>query len=152
VYPTGGSLRVFKQFAWLEAGSIKMALPCPTHQRVTLADSVQKRRISMILERTVLHCKPGTVRQMVDSFKGLGERLKEQDVIKHFRILTDLTGSFDTVVIESEIESIDAYFAMLQAMFAEEANNGEQDAAMAVYNTGHRTFYTIEETYEAGGS
>jgi len=101
----------------------------------------------MILERTVLHCKPGTARQMVESFKGLGGRLKEQDVIKSFRILTDLTGSFDTVVIESEIESIDAYFAMLQAMFAEGANSGEQDAAMAVYNTGHRTFYAIEGNY-----
>nr|NIP54180.1 hypothetical protein [Phycisphaerae bacterium] len=61
----------------------------------------------MILERTVLHCKPGTVRQMVENFKGLGERLQEQDAIKSFRILTDLTGTFDTVVIESEIESID---------------------------------------------
>jgi hypothetical protein len=106
----------------------------------------------MILERTVLHCKPGAARQMVDSFKGMGERLKGQDVIKSFRILTDLTGSFDTVVIESEIESIDAYFAMLQAMFAEESNNAGQDTAMAAYDTGHRTFYTIEETYEAGGS
>ena len=35
VHPTGGSLRVFKQFVWLEAGSIKMALPRPAHQRVT---------------------------------------------------------------------------------------------------------------------
>ena len=35
VHPTGGSLRVFRQFAWLEAGSVKMVLPRPTHQRVT---------------------------------------------------------------------------------------------------------------------
>jgi hypothetical protein len=100
----------------------------------------------MILERTVLHCKPGTVRQMVENFKGLGERLQEQDAIKSFRILTDLTGTFDTVVIESEIESIDAYFAMLAAMFAEEESEGE-DITMAAYNSGHRTFYTIEATY-----
>jgi len=36
-HPTGGSLRVFKQFVWLEAGSGKMALPRPAHQRVTQA-------------------------------------------------------------------------------------------------------------------
>jgi hypothetical protein len=36
VYPTGGSLRVFKPFAWLEVGSIKIALSRPAHQRVTL--------------------------------------------------------------------------------------------------------------------
>jgi hypothetical protein len=35
VHPTGGSLRVFKQFAWLEVGSVKMALSRPAHQRVT---------------------------------------------------------------------------------------------------------------------
>jgi hypothetical protein len=37
VHPTGGSLRVFRQFVWLEVGSGKMALSCPAHQRVTQA-------------------------------------------------------------------------------------------------------------------
>jgi hypothetical protein len=37
VHPTGGSLRVFRQFLWLEAGSVKGALSYPTHQRVTPA-------------------------------------------------------------------------------------------------------------------
>ena len=36
VHPTGGSLRVFKHFAWLEVGSVKKALSCPAHQRITL--------------------------------------------------------------------------------------------------------------------
>jgi len=35
----GGSRRVFRQFAWLEVGSGKMALSSPAHQRVTLAVS-----------------------------------------------------------------------------------------------------------------
>ena len=37
VHPTGGSLRVFGQFAWLEVGSVKVALSRPIHQRVTQA-------------------------------------------------------------------------------------------------------------------
>ena len=37
VHPTGGSLRVFGQFAWLEVGSVKVALSLPAHQRVTPA-------------------------------------------------------------------------------------------------------------------
>ncbi len=41
VHPTGGSLRVFKQFAWLEAGSVKVALPRPAHQRVPITCSVK---------------------------------------------------------------------------------------------------------------
>jgi len=36
VHPTGGSLRVFRQFAWLEVGSGKMAPSRPAHPRVTL--------------------------------------------------------------------------------------------------------------------
>ena len=36
---TVGSLRVFRQFAWLEAGSVKAAVSRPAHQRVTLAVS-----------------------------------------------------------------------------------------------------------------
>ena len=39
MHPTGGTRRVFRQFAWLEVGSVKMALSRPTHQRVTQAVS-----------------------------------------------------------------------------------------------------------------
>ena len=35
MHPTGGTLRVFRQFAWLGVGSVKMALSRPAHQRVT---------------------------------------------------------------------------------------------------------------------
>jgi hypothetical protein len=35
VHPTGGSHRVFKQFAWLKVGSGKVALSHPAHPRVT---------------------------------------------------------------------------------------------------------------------
>ena len=37
MHPTGGSLRVFRQFAWLGVDSGKVALSQPTHQRVTRA-------------------------------------------------------------------------------------------------------------------
>jgi hypothetical protein len=36
VHPTGGSLRVFRQFVWLGVGSGKVASSRPTHPRVTL--------------------------------------------------------------------------------------------------------------------
>src|SRR5512141_3108873 len=43
VHPTGGSLRVFGQFAWLGVGSVKAALSHPTHPRVTQAVRQPKR-------------------------------------------------------------------------------------------------------------
>ena len=42
VHPTGGSLRVFRQFSWLGVGSVKMVLSRPTHQRVTRAVGLLK--------------------------------------------------------------------------------------------------------------
>jgi hypothetical protein len=37
VHLTGGSLRVFRHFSWLEVYPGKIALPRPTHQQVTQA-------------------------------------------------------------------------------------------------------------------
>ena len=37
VHPTGGGLRVFRRFARLEVGSVKVALSRPAHLRVMLA-------------------------------------------------------------------------------------------------------------------
>jgi hypothetical protein len=62
------------------------------------------------------------------------------------RILTDLSGAFDTVVLENEIESIDDYFTRLREMFAEEnANESESMRKVAeMIESGHREFFTIE--------
>ncbi len=40
-YPTGGSRRVFKHFAWLGVGSVKAELSHPAHQRVPITCSVK---------------------------------------------------------------------------------------------------------------
>ena len=42
VHPTGGSRRVFRQFVWLEVGSVKVALSRPAHPRVTHAVGLLK--------------------------------------------------------------------------------------------------------------
>jgi hypothetical protein len=48
---SGGSRRVFEQFAWLEVGSGKVALSRPTHQRVTHTVGRQKRKlVSFVLQ------------------------------------------------------------------------------------------------------
>lgn len=80
----------------------------------------------------------------------MAEDIDTQNVIKRTRILTDLSGRFDTVIVESEVESIDAYFAMLHAAFADPEFQARQAAVTdSPYQTGQRNFYTIEATYEA---
>ena len=43
MHPTGGRLRVFKPFSWLGAGSGKVALSHPSHQRVTQAVAIVEK-------------------------------------------------------------------------------------------------------------
>jgi len=103
----------------------------------------------MILVRTEFQCKWGRVQDVIDNFKAMAEQMNSQNVIKRSRIMTDLSGRFDTVVVESEVESIDAYFAMLQASFADPELQAAQAALTeSPYQSGQRNFYTIEATYE----
>jgi hypothetical protein len=75
--------------------------------------------------------------------------MDDQDVIKRTRLMTDLSGRFDTLIVESEVESIDAYFAMLHAAFTDpEFQATQPPPADSLYQTGKRQFYTIEETFE----
>lgn len=103
----------------------------------------------MILVRLEFQCKPGRVSEVVESFKAMSARMNDQDVIRRARVMTDLTGRFDTVVVESEVESVDAYYELLHSSFA---NSQLQDAAgdnLSLYESGSRTLYTIEAEIEA---
>ena len=107
----------------------------------------------MILIRMEFQCQSGRTQEVVDMFKAQAEPGQASDQIeeiKRTRILTDLSGPFDTVVIESEVESIDAYFTSLKAIFTS-SQFQEAQAAIAGDNpiqSGKRTFYTVEATYE----
>ena len=54
MHPTGGSLCVFEQFAWLGVGSVKVALSRPTHQRVTPA----VRRLKHVVHLNLIEMPP----------------------------------------------------------------------------------------------
>ena len=103
----------------------------------------------MILVRDEFQCKLGGAQQAVDRIKAMADLLEGQDVIKRARVLTDLSGRFDTVIFEAEVESLDAYFAMMRAAFtnpdiqARSASLGEMPQ-----QSGSRSFYTIEAIYE----
>jgi hypothetical protein len=103
----------------------------------------------MILVRDEFQCKFGGAQQAVDRFKEMTDLLQSQDVIKRARILTDLSGRFDTVIFEAEVESLDAYFAMMRAAFADPDIQARSTAMGEMpQQSGSRSFYTIEATYE----
>jgi hypothetical protein len=102
----------------------------------------------MILVRDEFQCEPGQAQVSVSRFKEMASSLEGQDVVKRARILTDLSGRFDTVVVEAEIESIDTYLGMMHAAFADADFQARQaELGPAPYRSGSRTFYTIEAKY-----
>jgi hypothetical protein len=73
------------------------------------------------------------------------QRILGHDV--HGRILTDLSGPFDTIVQELEVESLAEWERIRAAMF----NNPELQEAQASgenpFESGLTEFYTIEEIF-----
>jgi hypothetical protein len=99
----------------------------------------------MILVRDIFQCKFGTTGDLV-------RRLKETGLPPgggRRRVLTDLSGPFHTVVVETVVESIDAYHRRLQEQLADPAFR-EQAAGMAEriasgrIASGRREYFTIE--------
>ena len=57
------------------------------------------------LIRDVFQAKPGKARELVEIFKSIRGYL-EEDGFTNLRIMTDYTGTYWTVVLQSEVKSI----------------------------------------------
>lgn len=92
----------------------------------------------MILVRVTFQAQFGKAGEIVEIMK----QNPPPDV--RGRILTDLSGPFDTVVLESVVESIDDYFRQMREMFANEEMSEEMRSVYGLVASGTREFYTIE--------
>jgi hypothetical protein len=98
----------------------------------------------MYLIREVLHCKPGKVREMVGKFRAISTALKEMGH-EPMRLLTDVTGEpFWTIVAEAEVEKIEDFFAMEQALMANETLRHTMADYHELVADGRREIYRIE--------
>jgi hypothetical protein len=98
----------------------------------------------MYLIREVLSCKPGKVKPMVEKFKGISNAMKEMGH-KPFRVLTDVSGElFWTVVAETEVESVDAFFAMQEKMTATDSLRKVMAGYHDLVDRGRREIFRIE--------
>ena len=99
----------------------------------------------MILVRMVCQAKFGKAGEVVAGFKQSQEivgRVIAPDV--RVRILTDLSGPFDTVVLEMEVESLAEWERLRTAIFSNPEVQ-EAEAGMAeVIESGRTEYYTIE--------
>jgi hypothetical protein len=97
----------------------------------------------MILVRNIFRCrfgKGGEVARLIVATK------HQWGPVGHLpmRVLTDLSGPFDTVVTETLIESIDTYNRLLQERFAD-ADIAQLLAPLGdLVESGWREYFTIE--------
>jgi hypothetical protein len=98
----------------------------------------------MYVIREVLHCKPGKVRQMAEKFRAISHALQEMGH-EPMRLLTDVTGEpFWTIVAEVKIEKIDDFFALEQALMANETLRKTMADYHDLVDRGRREIYRIE--------
>src|SRR5512133_1666718 len=88
---------------------------CRTSTGLVLATD---RRCAVILVRLVFQAKFGKAGELVKSFKAGSEAMTAMRG-RNAKILTDLSGPFDTVVQEVEYESLQAFMEDQQRLFAD---------------------------------
>ncbi len=98
----------------------------------------------MLRARQVFQAKYGRGNELVGLFQEFNRRMQEEGgYAPHFRILTDATGPFFTVITEIEVAS----FAAWEGEFSTAMNRpwmGEWfSRMMPLVESGRREFYTI---------
>ena len=103
----------------------------------------------MILVRFVFQAKFGKAGEVAEEFaKNAKMMSKLVGSNVHGRILTDLSGPFDTIVQELEVESLAEWEKLRAAMFANEDFREAQAALTeSPFESGRAEFYTIETTF-----
>ena len=98
----------------------------------------------MYLVRDVMQCKPGKVREMVNKFKDMSA-LAQTMGHRPFRLYTDVTGEpFWTVVAETEVDSVDDFFAMMEKVMAQEEARRIMSGYHDLVEKGRRELYRVE--------
>jgi len=109
----------------------------------------------MILVRFVCQAKFGKVGEVVTGFQQSAE-IARTLVGPHVRgrILTDLSGPFDTVIQELEVESLAEWERLRGAIFSNPQFQEAEASLPDIIESGQAEFYSIEATWaaEAAGS
>jgi hypothetical protein len=95
----------------------------------------------MILVRTVFQAKFGKANELVASLKDARQQFEEP---VQQRILTDLSGPFDTVVLEIEVESLAEWERRRVELFTSPQFRAVSARMYALIESGRNEYYTIE--------
>ena len=97
----------------------------------------------MILVRMVFQIKWGHVHEMVTDFKAFADIMRQESGGR-VRILTDLSGPFNRIVQEIEVESLAAWERQRAEIFSRPDFQEAQARNANLIESGWVEFYTIE--------
>jgi len=92
-----------------------------------------------------MQASPGQAGEMAKSYAeniGMMKKMWGQDL--PYRVLTDLSGPFDTVVLEVTVDNLGAWENIRARMFASPEFAEAMENTTASYVSGRTEFYTIE--------
>jgi hypothetical protein len=105
----------------------------------------------MILVRFVCQAKFNQASKVVAGFKQSSEKiLAVAGPNVHTRILTDLSGPFDTVVQEVEFESLAEWERLRGVIFSDPAVQEAEARTVELIDSGRTEYYTIETEWLSG--
>lgn len=99
----------------------------------------------MIVDRTVLNCKWGKGDEVVEAFKAVFA-MPQPEGSTGGRILTDLSGEFFRVVLETQFENLAAWERWRATMFTSPEFGELFGRTADLIVSGTQEFYTVEAT------
>jgi hypothetical protein len=104
------------------------------------------RRWSMLVARQVFQAKYGRGDELVALFKEFNTRMREEgENMPRFRVLTDASGPFFTVVTEVAVENLAAWEGSFHEAMARPWMGEWFSHMMPLVESGSREFYTVVE-------
>ena len=97
----------------------------------------------MIVERNIFQVKFGKGDEVVSIFKEVGQSMP-QGTGRKSRLLTDRSGQFFTVVLETEWESLAEWEKSFSEMFSDPAMGSLMARTTPLIESGRREFFYIE--------
>ena len=98
----------------------------------------------MIVVRNVFQAKYGHGDEVVAAFKSGLAHAREEGGVQGWRLLTDLSGPFFTIVMELEVDSLAAWAEARARQFENEAVRESFGATVDLVESGRLELYTVE--------
>ena len=98
----------------------------------------------MFLVRDVFQAKPGKAGALAKIFKAANEHMLGMEGFSNPRVMTDMVGTYWTVVSQVEVDSIERYTGMSRTFTSKPELQAIFKGYMELVDSGYREIFNIE--------